>query len=1132
MADTTTDTTEMIGVKSKGKGSLGKRRGIEVKDGESIYEVDRVILPEMLQLDALLKEQLSGLFSKGVLEGMQSIRLADIIERKLAQLFLRRRGVSKADFVTNPMIISYFGTCDYNRLGFLYDMLEEMDSSESLGSESLEGLKEREPFSPVEFSRFVNTDAEHIQKFIAGVYEREFASLLFLHALETGGEFPLSSILWEYGTGLLELIPYITKERLAMLEEVLDQKVSVESYRFAFSGAVRLLRRHAFIFNGIWKGCDRLDLILPHVTTEEPLTQKLLSLMLSIGLKNTIAELKLTVTGRPSIRGVGKYVRDIRRGSIKKLLYGDPYKYPSCIRIVSKDNLFLTVLGFGRLDALARDWRRISYELGADLFRTKGELSPETAFRLSTEDFRNALAQRKFGKNYTNLKSDERKIVYRLITALTQKFQNTIAQHQLIEYMRSGRWIKVDNLGYRLPQSKTGEAMEIVEQESLPQGEVGDQLQDSITIPFCIEGEIFRLLIANGTLFQTETINGFPRFGFTKYMDGNVVRLLPERILEFTSVKTDPSLFSGIPRRSTVRQIRSLQERIFKMVFRTDGIGHPSNWIEGEFMPERTVLEYGNATHSALKRMLHRVKEHVPVGFDLFKAYSTKLFNFSWTNALGTGGTLRKVVQTSNVTDRVPVVFPSGLHWVKIRRQNSRTPSERNQVLFINRCNHSFRIRSVTQFSRLVCTNAELKERGFKRGIRDPKRLKELFMGMDRKKKILRFASFGMGHQSRKTSKESGGGMPSPLEFSTVDPLTGTLLPQNLITLVRVLDEEEDISYFMFRPPSRYSKQLVQNLPMDTHRARNMLNAFYSQKERIWALAPHFKEVTTYLTENTVADLEKRHQMPAHMAMLKELELFAAGKRDLVQMQFKKMFENLKIAYIFGGPDFLADPLPDKFTIGDLRLTYGQYITTPDAIGYRSTNFKFGNQVEVFESPKTYARHGTAYLEALLRRIRQRLTLDAELFRQNLKAWLNAPVYTYRNSRKQKIVIPFNKVMDRSTIGELALRQLAPGHTILYGMDGRRKIIRTTNFAFENYVVTPIFLDYTLLDGNALEKILETYDIQSIDETGYLRTIPQLLDQAIADIRRKGWGNALKLATDPRSILSPYIRLMTIVVNA
>ncbi|RMG19847.1 MAG: hypothetical protein D6732_29385, partial [Methanobacteriota archaeon] len=753
---------------------------------------------------------------------------------------------------------------------------------------------------------------------------------------------------------------------------------------------------------------------------------------------------------RPSIRGVAKYARDIRPNSIKNLLYGNPTTYPAAVRMNSKDSLFITDLGFGRLDALGRDWKRIAsgMNVNGELFRIDKirnglALTSENAFRLATAEFRKALALRLFGRDYATLKRQERKVVFRMITALAKKFENSIAQHQLIEWMRSGRWVNVEHLGFLHPYNRSAEVMEIVDHVDI--AKTGGALE--ITLPFWIESRIFMLRITPTTLFRTEWVDNQLRFGFTTHLEEGMVKPVPKKYLDLTSVIVKEPLPDGKPTRTSMRMIRELQQKVFRLVFRTDGIGHPSNWIDGSFMPELTILEYGNATTGFLKKMFHSSREYIPKGFDAFKGYSTELFRFTWQNFTGAKEPLKKVIQTSTVNDAFPVSFPQGVQWVKIRRLGKRAPSERNRVLFINRCSHSVKVRSVSKFSSLL----------FSKRIRKPELLKERFSKMGGEEKIRLFHSFGIGHQSGKTSRATGGGMPSPLEFSTVDPLTGTLIPQNLITLVQVQDEEDDIAYFMFRPPSRYSKKLVSNKELDIPTAQKLLNTFYSLKERVWGLAPHFCELAGYLTEGSVAELVTRHQMPAHMALIRELEQFAAGHQELVKLQFKKEFDHLKVVYVFGGPDFSDNPPPDIFSVSQLRLTYGQFITTPDAIGYKSTNFRFGKQVEIFESPEAYQKYGATYLEALLRRIRSRLTLDADLLEQNLRAWRDAPVETYKNSKNGRISIPFSRVMDLPTIAELAMRQLAPGHTILYEMNGKRRIVRMTDFAFENFVVTPIF---------------------------------------------------------------------------
>ncbi|RMG23041.1 MAG: hypothetical protein D6732_25150 [Methanobacteriota archaeon] len=87
-----------------------------------------------------------------------------------------------------------------------------------------------------------------------------------------------------------------------------------------------------------------------------------------------------------------------------------------------------------------------------------------------------------------------------------------------------------------------------------------------------------------------------------------------------------------------------------------------------------------------------------------------------------------------------------------------------------------------------------------------------------------------------------------------------------------------------------------------------------------------------------------------------------------------------------------------------------------------------------------------------------------------------------------------------------------------------------TDFAFENFVVTPIFLEEGLLKNRTLEFLMEKFGVNLSEEPNYLNTITQMLDRTIENVKGD-WKRALQLATDPRSIVSPFVRLMTIIVD-
>ncbi len=1073
-------------------------------------------------------------------DGSNGVTLADMILRRMDVLYYLQHGLGKQEFIRRFQ--GFFGNLDVNLLGSYYDFIEGNKSKEILSRcNSMGDVIGYGCGGLIGGSELKSYEGEVAEKFFLHFIERELGSYLLVRGFRGGHQYPGTLFLHDftldgdYLTGLLYSLGADRAEEVLSrcLGGRIDQKVGTEGFVLdalrteelvlgALRTALVLIKRHSLDVNGISSGSDRMTLVVPidGVPKDDVmgcLVNYFIDEVFSHGFLNTIDEYKITFSryldDRLVLIPADRVLDACNENTLE--IFGRLSDYPELLRSGDDSRVFLPSVGLGRLDKLGRDWLKLKNELGVNDLFTRG-------FE-ATDELKLALAKRNFGVGtLSKLSSGDLVTVERVISGFVRKMENSIAQHQIIEFMRSGRWFDPKDLGLGFSQIRSTKValetglMKLTHYSDLVQVKVGDKvsiLNGETPVPekmggavpvkvmgvdgVFIEGFIILLplmdcdgrqyigIVDRDSFFAPHEVSGDTRLGITKFLEGDLVKYFDNLDLFSTVIET-ASL-------ETIWQFRRYQEKVYNLVFQTPGQGHCSNFLFGRWMPEQSFLTYAGVPENEVFRLLKRLGHDYPVTFNHVRSFGISKLNLKWMEGIEFHA-WKKIMEVS--------IVPATEHLEGCPSRYRTIARVGNLVEYTNHAVPSGCTQSAIGFIRHLVPKAQAGN--FIKGNQlDISKLQETSVDT-----VLKwFETLPQAHRSFPNLD-----LPSPLAGSTADIFSGQVVPTSLIEVVEVVLDEISIIYVPYRPPTgtMRDKSLNNNVKLNETLARRLLQRLGNEGKQIDFLGLYFHEIGQYIT---IPEMEGY----AGRVLFNELKRVAAGDvENLMEFHFKEEYTHLKNVFIWFDPEKIDEPQGEQFTILDLRILPGQFLTHPGHIdpifsGTRHVGGKrYLEMTSIYKNRSLFERKMHYWLEAQLRRILCRLTLDENLFYQNYTAWKKTKIGGLSNAYKGGRI---DRLFSDRLILELVKRYLAPGCTLGYDLKKSKVMIRRAHdervFRSGTFL-TPVFLD----DSLAVDLERDTSG-----GTIALANYGKLLEEAIAKIPKE---DVEGMATAIPDFLAPF----------
>lgn len=996
---------------------------------------------------------------------------------------------SKSQFLRDRKVQIYFGTKDANLLGEYYDFIRKNKNVEKITKYDLIDFIKGSNANFIKGCKMFSFQGEKAEKLVLHMLERELGGYSIREMLVDQGTFPPTLVLNKFTnntdilTDAVFKFPDTKKRQIIKMMKERDIQVSrksVDRIEEALKNAIDHIIQHSLDINGISSGTDRLTLIIPVTPIDEnndlaKITNFLSERIQEKTFMNTIGEYKLNLSKgldqRIFITEAKKIVEKGNENS--KLILGRIGDYPAIIRTTEDKRLFTDGIGLGRIDRLKRDWTKLAATLGIHQLFNVGtkELSSTNAADLATDDFKSAISKDNFGKNFSNLLANQKHIVDRIITGYVQKMENSIAQHQIIEFMRSGRWVEVTDLGITFSSINTvknamdNNLMTLRCHDSLGIAEVNTRADVSRIIQIPLRdtmGNTFFGIIDKDTFFAPQTIKTneetVSRFGITKFIDQDgIVRYFDDPNM-FSIIIDDVSLFSRAPLKGEdLYLFREYQKQVYNLLFHTPNQGHQSNFILGKWMPEINILTYAGATIQEIENLLQKIQHDFPVTYNHYRLFDVSIFKLKWNTSSISHDPFVKIVERTYLKNINPIILSkpnqNGETIEYTEAENFTTTTRMaTGIEYVNNYVPVKGITSSTAFIKFLIPKQKIKEYLKGRTI-DTEKIRKT----DTDTILHWFAKFPIAHRSN-----SNKFLPSPLGGLTTEIYAGIEPPIPLVELVEATKGNDKIMFFQFRPPtgSLNDYSLMVNKKLTPKTAKKFIQYLQTSKLKISFIATFFNEIKNYLDPKSVSDLTEKHHRPFEMSMIEELKQVANGNTgNLAKIRFKKEFMHMKNVYVWFDPKTQDEPVENTFSILDLRILPGHFPQYPENIDPEFLGTKYlgaekgQKYLQIFKNREHYLNKIHFWIEALLRRILHHLTLDADLFQQNLQSWNNAkPGGTNKT---------FEEILGKRHTLQLAKRYLAPGCTLTYDVEtGKmtiKKIAENRVFRFGAFL-TPIFL--------------------------------------------------------------------------
>lgn len=341
---------------------------------------------------------------------------------------------------------------------------------------------------------------------------------------------------------------------------------------------------------------------------------------------------------------------------------------------------------------------------------------------------------------------------------------------------------------------------------------------------------------------------------------------------------------------------------------------------------------------------------------------------------------------------------------------------------------------------------------------------------------LLALGKLPLAHRS-----SSNLGLPSPLGGLTVEPYAGQEPPIPLLELVETTLKNNTLLFVPFRPPTKVFKddRLLLNNRLEPKTANLLLKKLQTKAKVGYFLGSYFNEIKNYLDNSTISNL---HAPSVEQGMIDQVTQVAnKSTSNLIELSFKKKFEHLKQVFFWFDPK--KQHLPEQLTIMDLRILPGHFPMYPANIDpqFQFTRpFKlkrsYGNE-GIYPNAKAYHKTMQYWIEAQLRRILNRLTLNEHLLFQNIQNWKQTIIANAVTNKTMQ------NVFSETQLQEIAKRYLAPKSTIVYDVNSHKMTIK----AFPDRVfkhgafLTPIFISPKLLKNNDPLKIQRNLVTDAID---------------------------------------------------
>ncbi len=1048
-------------------------------------------LDESIQLDKWLRSSLSCIFDMDWLTTRESIRFRDILYRKVNILYFIQDSLSKRDFLRDVRIRTYFGTDDTGLLGDFYDFIEISKAGEVLSQYGcIDDIGYEVSF--LGSCKLPMAFGEVGEKFILHMLEREIGSYFLMNSLFLDVHFPASMVLHRYREGDMLtsfLYSFSSGQRSRIISELAMGGILVSDgvdLDRAFLNALEYIWQFSIDINSVTTGSDRLTLIVPvdgSLIELDGVTQFFVDRILARTYINCNVEYKLSLSHNVHYGNLLSSAQKIlgKGYDNQRFVLGELSEYPAFIRSNEDFRYFADGLGLGRIDRLGRDWMKVRVSMGVNRLFRDGvlnspnicDLNSSNACNLVTDEFLLSLCKLRFGIRDLNLLTCfQRDAIDRLIVGFVRKMENSIAQHQLIEFMRSGRWFEPKNLGYGFPLSRSSldslsdDLMTVKYHRDLIIADIGlvvergdSNWEKLIMVPLRdTYGNSYNGIIDRVALFGIEKVRVMGdmqyRFGITKYLgiDGEV-RYFED--IDLFSIRVDPSVFSCFPLKGqSLQKFREYQGMVFQLIFQVENQGHETNFLFGHWIPEFSILSYGGICPKTVDNLQKRLQMDFPVTFNDLCVFNPSIFMLKWSEGVEFTD-YRKIIEVVHFQSRNPVVLTEkgdcGFHISHVESLGFEIISRiTRSVEYMNRFIPKSGISSTSKFLRHIIPEMDLS-----RFLNGTQINRVALRNLDADTILEWFGRLPLAHQSNSRKH-----LPSPLGGLTSEIYSGQEPPIPLIDIVMAVKDGESLVFVPFNGPTGQFNdfKLMCNRRLSPDIAKRFLSKFKDGEMLNHFLGAYFFEVRQYLDENAIYSLETKYDLPTEIGLIHELKKVAAGKTEtLIPLSFKKDFEHLKQVYIWFDPMEHDGSKKDTFTIQDLRLLPGQFPRHPSCIdpafgGTKWIGSRVNSKCElIFMNKEKYNFH--VWLEAQLQRILIRLTLDAELLLQNFVLWCN--------TRLGNSNMAIGELFGETNVFELSKRYLAPGSTLVFDMNvNKMKILQMTgnrplrNSAF----LTPVFI--------------------------------------------------------------------------
>ena len=1057
--------------------------------GEVPYTMSGII-----PLDDTLRNGLETIYHKNFLNEIDGISPKEIISRKVNFLYYYQSTKTKTQFVNDTKIQSYFGTTDSKILEEYFRLINNNKNVDELAKyDSIAEIISNPKANFIKGSEIFHFQGEIAQKLYLNIIEREFPAIHLIEIALGKSRLPGSMFLANFttdGNPITDIILKLSsKQKKAIISKMKEVGISISDESVdlldqAFLKALDLVKQHSIDVNTVGIGTDRLTLIVPPEPLEETnrltkITNFLVATIMENSYLNTIDEFKLSLTG---VASLSSPVKSLDANGNAGLLIGELGGYPPIIQSAIDNRTFIDGFGLARIDRLGRDWNKLKTMAGdINLFTSlpSNELCSLNALDFATDDLKLAIAKNNFKVDkISDLNAVQMRIINKIIVGYVAKMENSIAQHQMIEFMRSGRWPEPKNLGIDFPltlavqDALSSQLLKIKNHDDLVVVEVNDKVTDFssiILIPLKdAEGNTYRAIIDRETLFcpQNVTIGNcaIVRFGITKYLDETgTVRLFENP--DLFSIKlneSQQSIFSRTPLdNDDLVTFRELQREIFIRVFLSKNQGHASNFIFGHWMPEINILSISGVDINKVNNILDGLKRDYPITFTHQRLFDVSDLKLLFTNQADPKDAYSKILEVlvpknSNTIVRI-IPDENGNLIETFPTKNYQTWTRVTGM--IQYTNNFVPVREITSYSKFFRLIIPKKEHPqfFKNG-------KFILNGsiktIDTNTVIKWFGNLPPAIRSSSTA-----GFPSPIGGLTTEIFAGQEVPIPLLELVQGIKDGKSLTFLPFRPPTGIfdDNVLLKNKPLDKKLASKFLKKFKNDEMIDRFLGSYFHEIKNFLDQDTINRLNSKYGNTCiEIALIMELKELASGNaNNLVEMDFKQQFTHLKPVYVWYPPGKSHDAYDRPFSIQKLRILPGHFPTHPSDIDPTFSDTYHQGDV-LFPNPSNYYSKIHLYLEALLYRILNRLTLDKALLIQNYNFWKNTRIgnkQTYRLA----------EVFSKKQLLELAKRTLAPGTTLVFDRNKGQIIIKNVTesrvFRYGAFR-TPIFLDPKIFQNN------------------------------------------------------------------